>query len=133
MLPIRGGGVGTIISCSIVLTYGKKFITTSLLLIHMIGSLYLYPPLSLPPPFHQEILLLLSSPLIMENSSPQPPTPTHPPPVKPALKHPTKNNDLTSVTNSGKEKHLTWDEHAIEEHDVLRGTRMKASRYNGII
>lgn len=68
----------------------------------------------------------------MENSSPQPPTPTHPPPVKPALKHPTKN-DLTSVTNSGKEKHLTWDEHAIEEHDVLRGTRMKASRYNGII
>lgn len=23
------------------------------------------------------------------------------------------------------EKHLTWDEHAIEEHDLLRGTRMK--------
>lgn len=26
----------------------------------------------------------------------------------------------------GKEnRHLTWDEHAIEEHDLLRGTRMK--------
>lgn len=26
----------------------------------------------------------------------------------------------------GKEKrHLKWDEHAIEEHDLLRGTRMK--------
>jgi len=26
------------------------------------------------------------------------------------------------------EKHLTWDEHAIEEHDLLRGTRMKVGR-----
>ena len=24
-------------------------------------------------------------------------------------------------------KALTWDEHAIEEHDLLRGTRMKVS------
>ena len=30
----------------------------------------------------------------------------------------------------GKEKkHLTWDEHAIEEHDLLRGTRMKVRVY----
>ena len=28
---------------------------------------------------------------------------------------------------SDKSRHLTWDEHAIEEHDLLRGTRMKVS------
>jgi hypothetical protein len=27
-------------------------------------------------------------------------------------------------------KHLAWDEHAIEEHDLLRGTRMKVSPSN---
>lgn len=30
----------------------------------------------------------------------------------------------------GKEKkHLQWDEHAIQEHDLLRGTRMKVRTY----
>lgn len=63
----------------------------------------------------------------MDNSSQTPPTSIKPP-VKPALKHPAKT-DVASVVDSGKEKHLTWDEHAIEEHDVLRGTRMKASLF----
>lgn len=38
-------------------------------------------------------------------------------PDKPAL--------VTSKTKTKKEISLTWDEHAIEEHDQLRGTRMK--------
>mmetsp|Transcript_24679 Transcript_24679/g.59513 ORF Transcript_24679/g.59513 Transcript_24679/m.59513 type:complete len:141 (+) Transcript_24679:211-633(+) len=38
------------------------------------------------------------------------------------------NDNMTSSTTPGKEdRHLTWDEHAIEEHDQLRGTRMKVS------
>ena len=43
----------------------------------------------------------------------------------------TKTGDDAANTNgrgnkkSATEKHLTWDEHAIEEHDLLRGTRMK--------
>ena len=58
--------------------------------------------------------------------------------VKPVLKHPeaassTKssaamldNEGSGGVKTTGEEKkHLTWDEHAIEEHDLLRGTRMK--------
>ena len=58
--------------------------------------------------------------------------------VKPVLKHPeaassTKSNAAMldnegsgGVKTTGEEKkHLTWDEHAIEEHDLLRGTRMK--------
>ena len=28
----------------------------------------------------------------------------------------------------GMKKHVEWDEHAIEEHDLLRGTRMKVSK-----
>ena len=32
--------------------------------------------------------------------------------------------------NDAKKKHLVWDEHAIEEHDLLRGTRMKVSPSN---
>lgn len=28
-------------------------------------------------------------------------------------------------SSAAEKKHLTWDEHAIEEHDLLRGTRMK--------
>ncbi len=42
-----------------------------------------------------------------------------------------KTADAAANTNgsgnkkSATEKHLTWDEHAIEEHDLLRGTRMK--------
>eukprot|EP00979_Chaetoceros_neogracilis_P013858 scaffold4124_cov267-Chaetoceros_neogracile.AAC.42 len=38
-------------------------------------------------------------------------------PNKPAL--------VTSKDQKKKEVSLTWDEHAIEEHDQLRGTRMK--------
>ena len=30
----------------------------------------------------------------------------------------------------GMKKHVEWDEHAIEEHDLLRGTRMKVSKKN---
>ena len=47
------------------------------------------------------------------------------PKVKPALKHPAKAAAAPMDSDDKKEKHLTWDEHAIEEHDVLRGTRMK--------
>ena len=42
-----------------------------------------------------------------------------------------------STNNGGnkeldKSKHLTWDEHAIEEHDLLRGTRMKVGVFEGM-
>jgi hypothetical protein len=42
-------------------------------------------------------------------------------PNKPAL--------VTAKSKKKKKKviSLTWDEHAIEEHDQLRGTRMKVS------
>jgi hypothetical protein len=43
----------------------------------------------------------------------------HAHPKKPALKMNSKY--------SKKKVTLTWDEHAIEEHDQLRGTRMKVS------
>ena len=48
------------------------------------------------------------------------------PKVKPALKHPVETK---AEANADKhpDRHLTWDEHAIEEHDLLRGTRMKVS------
>ena len=54
--------------------------------------------------------------------------------------HYTADTATTATTNStlqlseaegggGKEKkHVEWDEHAIEEHDLLRGTRMKVSQ-----
>ncbi len=42
-------------------------------------------------------------------------------PVKPALK------DDKGKKKKKEKKALTWDEHAIEEHDLLRGTRMKVS------
>lgn len=32
-----------------------------------------------------------------------------------------------SKSKSDKSRHIAWDEHAIEEHDLLRGTRMKVS------
>ncbi|KAL7551838.1 hypothetical protein ACHAWF_015028 [Thalassiosira exigua] len=36
-----------------------------------------------------------------------------------------------TTSSPGKEqRHLTWDEHAIEEHDQLRGTRMKIDEPN---
>ena len=47
------------------------------------------------------------------------------PKVKPALKHPAKTDSAAPADSDKKEKHLTWDEQAIEEHDELRGTRMK--------
>ena len=54
--------------------------------------------------------------------------------VKPALKkHPLHSGDDTSGDNKAvgvdgqkkKKKALKWDGEAIEEHDLLRGTRMK--------
>eukprot|EP01082_Thalassiosira_pseudonana_P014443 g13075.t1 g13075 contig7:824696-825681(-) len=63
--------------------------------------------------------------------------------VKPVLKHPeaassTKSNAAMldnegsggAKTTGEEKKHLTWDEHAIEEHDLLRGTRMKIDEPN---
>ena len=45
----------------------------------------------------------------------------HPSPAKKSID---KEDDEN--TSSGREKkHLKWDEHAIQEHDLLRGTRMK--------
>jgi hypothetical protein len=50
-------------------------------------------------------------------------------PVKPALKkHPVHGADGYSAdheNHSKKKKELVWDEPTIEEHDKLRGTRMK--------
>ncbi|KAL7581165.1 hypothetical protein ACA910_005954 [Epithemia clementina (nom. ined.)] len=45
------------------------------------------------------------------------------PNVKPALKK-------EDMANEKKDKHLKWDEKAIEEHDQLRGTRMKIDEPN---
>ena len=49
------------------------------------------------------------------------------PKVKPALtKHPHYQVSTNKNKNERKKKKvLSWDEHAIEEHDQLRGTRMK--------
>lgn len=44
--------------------------------------------------------------------------------VKPALK-----KEVKPRSNS-KDKHLKWDEQVIEEHDLLRGTRMKIDEPN---
>jgi hypothetical protein len=50
-------------------------------------------------------------------------------PVKPALKkHPVHGADGYSADHENqnkKKKELVWDEPTIEEHDKLRGTRMK--------
>ena len=53
--------------------------------------------------------------------------------MKPVLKHHGETALTASAAAAAKaeaakreeKKHLTWDEHAIEEHDLLRGTRMK--------
>jgi hypothetical protein len=60
--------------------------------------------------------------------------------VHPILKHPREEGSpskasvakVGSVGNqkSDNSRHLTWDEHAIEEHDLLRGTRMKVRLLN---
>ena len=44
--------------------------------------------------------------------------------VKPALKKEVKNR------SHSKDRHLKWDEQVIEEHDLLRGTRMKIDEPN---
>lgn len=46
--------------------------------------------------------------------------------VKPAL----KKQNKPSSSSKGESKHLKWDEQAIEEHDLLRGTRMKIDEPN---
>ena len=44
-------------------------------------------------------------------------------------KHIKQNGDSKVDTTPSKEKrHLKWDEDAIQEHDLLRGTRMKVRR-----
>lgn len=53
-------------------------------------------------------------------------TPSHGGAVKPALK---KDPAPNTVVDQEK-KHLKWDEKAIEEHDQLRGTRMKIDEPN---
>jgi hypothetical protein len=63
--------------------------------------------------------------------------------VHPILKHPREEGSPSKAlaatnkvggsggnTKSDKSRHLTWDEHAIEEHDLLRGTRMKVRLLN---
>lgn len=78
-------------------------------------------------------------PTVVEDNAVKPPS--H---VKPALKKFNKphssisstrsenNNDSTASTTTGpkNDKHLKWDEQAIEEHDLLRGTRMKIDEPN---
>ena len=48
--------------------------------------------------------------------------------VKPALK--TESRKKNSADRASGDKHLKWDEQAIEEHDQLRGTRMKIDEPN---
>jgi len=51
-------------------------------------------------------------------------------------KHTKQNGDSKVDTTPSKEKrHLKWDEDAIQEHDLLRGTRMKvcAGYCNGYV
>jgi protein phosphatase inhibitor 2 len=61
--------------------------------------------------------------------------------AKPALKkdtaflsssgtQPQQNPTNTATTEEGEKKHLQWDEAAIQEHDLLRGTRMKIDEPN---
>ena len=53
-------------------------------------------------------------------------SPLSSPAVQPGTSSDNNNSNNNPDTTPGKEKkHLKWDEHAIEEHDLLRGTRMK--------
>lgn len=45
----------------------------------------------------------------------------HPSPAKKSI----DGKDDNENTSGREKKHLKWDEHAIQEHDLLRGTRMK--------
>jgi hypothetical protein len=50
------------------------------------------------------------------------------PPFSSAVAEPGESSDKSKSrpeTHGKEKKHLKWDEHAIEEHDLLRGTRMK--------
>ena len=49
-------------------------------------------------------------------------------PVKPALKK--DGRDFSNTQPNANAKNLKWDEVAIEEHDLLRGTRMKIDEPN---
>jgi protein phosphatase inhibitor 2 len=53
-------------------------------------------------------------------------TPSHGGAVKPAL----KKDPAPNTAVDQEKKHLKWDEKAIEEHDQLRGTRMKIDEPN---
>lgn len=53
-------------------------------------------------------------------------TPSHGGTVKPAL----KKDPAPNTAVDQEKKHLKWDEKAIEEHDQLRGTRMKIDEPN---
>jgi len=52
--------------------------------------------------------------------------------VESELGHDNRSSNAAMVVEeertSKKKKALTWDEHAIEEHDLLRGTRMKVRK-----
>lgn len=48
--------------------------------------------------------------------------------VKPALKSDSRRKKTADMASG--DKHLKWDEQAIEEHDQLRGTRMKIDEPN---
>ena len=52
-------------------------------------------------------------------------------------KHTKQNGDskVDTTPNSKEKRHLKWDEDAIQEHDLLRGTRMKvrAGYCNGYV
>ena len=45
-------------------------------------------------------------------------------------KHVKQNGDskVDTTPNSKEKRHLKWDEDVIQEHDLLRGTRMKVRR-----
>eukprot|EP00550_Attheya_septentrionalis_P009688 CAMPEP_0198282204 /NCGR_PEP_ID=MMETSP1449-20131203/2053_1 /TAXON_ID=420275 /ORGANISM="Attheya septentrionalis, Strain CCMP2084" /LENGTH=196 /DNA_ID=CAMNT_0043978359 /DNA_START=290 /DNA_END=880 /DNA_ORIENTATION=+ len=60
-----------------------------------------------------------------------PPSASVPRPVKPSLKqNPSLIPGGNGVRNASSKDHIQWDEHAIEEHDLLRGTRMKIDEPN---
>ena len=42
--------------------------------------------------------------------------------------HTKQNGGKVDTTPSKEKRHLKWDEDAIQEHDLLRGTRMKVRR-----
>jgi protein phosphatase inhibitor 2 len=63
---------------------------------------------------------------VVDVASPEEQHEEHGKPAKPALKAPRRQKEK----DSKEKKHLKWDEEAIEEHDQLRGTRMKIDEPN---